>query len=56
MNVVMSFGEYREDLDVWCSKNEAYYLTVKPTPVNRAQTVLNYFKWKGRRFISNWRS
>jgi len=29
MNVVMSFGEHREDLDAWCSKNEAYYLTVK---------------------------
>ena len=54
MNVVMSFGEHREDLDAWCSKNEAYYLTVKPTPVNRTETVLNYFTWKGHTIFKYW--
>ncbi len=54
MNVVMSFGEHREDLEAWCSKNEAYYLTVKPTPVNRTETVLNYFTWKGHTIYKYW--
>ena len=54
MNVVMNFGEHREDLDAWCSKNEAYYLTVKPTPVNRTKTVLNYFALEGRIIFKYW--
>ena len=54
MNVVMNFGEHREDLDAWCSKNEAYYLTVKPTPDNSDDSILNYFTWKGRTVFKYW--
>ena len=48
MNVVMNLGEHREDLDAWCSKNEAHYLTIKPTSINTEDSILNHFQWKGR--------
>ena len=54
MNVVMSFGEYREDLDVWCSKNEAHYLPIKPTKLNTDDSIINGFQWKGRAFFKYW--
>ncbi|MBL4642571.1 MAG: glycosyltransferase family 2 protein, partial [Flavobacteriaceae bacterium] len=46
-----SNGEHREDLDVWCSKNEAYYLTVKPTTDD---SFINNFQWKGRTVFKYW--
>ena len=54
MNVVMNFGEHREDLDAWCSKNKAYYLTIKPTSVNTEDSVLNHFQWKERIVFKYW--
>jgi hypothetical protein len=49
MNVVMNFGEHREDLDAWCSKNEAYYLTVKSD-----DSRINYFQWYGSIVYKYW--
>ena len=54
MNVVMNLGEHREDLDAWCSKNEAHYLTIKPTSINTEDSILNHFQWKGRTVFKYW--
>ena len=54
MNVVMSFGEHREDLDVWCSKNEAHYLPIKPTKLNTDDSIINGFQWKERIVFKYW--
>ena len=54
MNVVMNFGEHREDLDAWCSKNKAHYVQIKPTRLNTDDSIINYFQWNGSRVFKYW--